>query len=85
MAHHFMFGDPRHHIFRQFLPLSFVLFVVPPQFFEIEVHKIAQKLSFSVHSTKHNHVLPHQRSSVTPPPLNGLFIAHSQHAGGPSL
>ena len=59
--------------------------MVPPQFFEVEIHKIAKIFTFSVHPAENDHVLAHEDWSVTASALNWLFIAHFKSSRRPSL
>ena len=84
-AHHLMLCQAWNQILSQIFPFYFVLFVVPPQLFEVEIHKIAEIFTFSVHPTKYDHVFTHEDCSMATPSLNWLFIAHFKSSWRPSL
>ena len=84
-AHHLMLCQAWNQILSQIFPFYFVLFVVPPQLFEVEIHKIAEIFTFSVHPAENDHVLAHENWSMAASPLNWLFIAHFKSSRRPSL
>lgn len=71
-----MLSNPKRKELFHLFGFNSILFVVPPEFFEIKVDKITQILFARVDTANNQHIPPKKSGWVTSPRLYTLFIVH---------